>query len=207
MSFRIEEKSKFHISDYLKIRSLIEKEGGHSLYSKRKISSLYFDNKELSMFLDSEEGSVPRKKLRIRNYPDNIVDYYLEKKITSVERKFKTSEKKTKKEISYFKTNGIFDFTYGNCYPLINISYFREYFKINELRLTLDYKISYETADRKNSIFDDETLILEIKSNTKIKDELFGNDLPLEKLRFSKYCEGMRKLYDKNEYQRMFSRI
>ena len=89
MSFRIEEKSKFHISDYLKIRSLIEKEGGHSLYSKRKISSLYFDNKELSMFLDSEEGSVPRKKLRIRNYPDNIVDYYLEKKITSVEGKFK----------------------------------------------------------------------------------------------------------------------
>ena len=53
MSFRIEEKSKFHISDYLKIKSLIEKEGGHSLYSKRKISSLYFDNKELSMFLDS----------------------------------------------------------------------------------------------------------------------------------------------------------
>ena len=46
MSFRIEEKSKFHISDYLKIKSLIEKEGGHSLYSKRKISSLYFLSKD-----------------------------------------------------------------------------------------------------------------------------------------------------------------
>ena len=98
MSFRIEEKSKFHISDYLKIRSLIEKEGGHSLYSKRKISSLYFDNKELSMFLDSEEGSVPRKKLRIRNYPDNIVDYYLEKKLRVSKENLKLAKRKQKKK-------------------------------------------------------------------------------------------------------------
>ena len=62
MSFRIEEKSKFHISDYLKIKSLIQNVGGQTLFPKRKISSLYFDNKELSMFVDSEEGSLPRKK-------------------------------------------------------------------------------------------------------------------------------------------------
>ncbi len=207
MSFRIEEKSKFHVSDYLKLRSLIEKDGGRSLYPKRKISSLYFDNKELSMFLDSEEGSVPRKKLRIRHYPESLDEYFLEKKTTSVEGKFKTSNKKTKIEFLYFKTNGIFDFNYGNCYPLINISYFREYFKIDDIRITLDSKINYETADNKNSFYDDETLILEIKSNKKVNDELFGNDLPLEKLRFSKYCEGMKKLYSKSEYQRMLSRI
>ena len=39
MSFRIEEKSKFHISDYLKIRSLIEKEGGHSFYGTNTYGS------------------------------------------------------------------------------------------------------------------------------------------------------------------------
>ena len=207
MSFRIEEKSKFHISDYLKIKSLILKAGGHVLFPKRKISSLYFDNKDLSMFLDSEEGSVPRKKLRIRHYPNNLNDYYLEKKITSVEGKFKVSEKKTRKEFFDLKANGIFDFNYGNCYPLINISYYREYFKIKDIRVTLDYKMNYETADNKNRFSDHETMILEIKSNKNIIEKNFHDDLPLEKLRFSKYCDGMIKLYSKKEHQRMSSRI
>ncbi len=207
MSFRIEEKSKFHISDYLKLKSLIQKEGGNSLYPKRKISSLYFDNKDLSMFLESEEGTVPRKKIRIRHYPNNFDEYYLEKKITSVEGKFKISEKKTKKEFLHLKMNGVFDFNYGNCYPLINVSYYREYFKINDMRITLDYELKYETSDNKNSFLDYETVILEVKSNKKINEKVFNDDLPLEKLRFSKYCEGMKKLYSKNEYQRMFSRI
>ena len=50
MSFRIEEKSKFHISDYLKIRSLIEKEGGHSLYSKGKFQAYILTIKNYRCF-------------------------------------------------------------------------------------------------------------------------------------------------------------
>ena len=70
MSFRFEEKILFHISDYLRLKTFIFNTGGSKLHPKRKISSLYFDNNENNMYLDSEEGCLPRKKIRIRNYPD-----------------------------------------------------------------------------------------------------------------------------------------
>ena len=62
MAFRLEEKIKFHISDYIKLKNKIYELNGFKLYPKRNISSIYFDNKNLDMFLDSEEGNVPRKK-------------------------------------------------------------------------------------------------------------------------------------------------
>ena len=69
MSFRLEEKIKLHISDKIKLKNLITKNFGKELYPKRKISSIYFDNKYLDMYKDSEEGTIPRKKIRIRSYP------------------------------------------------------------------------------------------------------------------------------------------
>ena len=63
MGFRLGDKIKFHISDYIKIKKDIFKLNGRSLYPKRFISSLYFDNKNLDMYRDSEEGNTPRKKL------------------------------------------------------------------------------------------------------------------------------------------------
>ena len=65
MSFRFEEKTLFHISDYLKLKTFIFSSGSVELYPKRKISSLYFDNHENNMYLDSEDGCLPRKKIRI----------------------------------------------------------------------------------------------------------------------------------------------
>ena len=59
---------------------------------KRKIESIYFDNKIKTSFKDSEEGVVPRKKIRIRNYPATKKINLLEKKISSIEGRFKTSE-------------------------------------------------------------------------------------------------------------------
>ena len=70
MSFRLEDKIILHISDRLKIKNIIQINKGIKLYPSRKISSIYFDNKYLDMFKDSEEGSLPRKKIRIRNYPE-----------------------------------------------------------------------------------------------------------------------------------------
>ena len=88
MSFRFEEKIIFHISDYLKIKFFFLSSGGFRLYPKRKISSLYFDNFDNSMYLDSEEGSLPRKKIRIRSYPNNveISNWFFETKISWIEK-------------------------------------------------------------------------------------------------------------------------
>ena len=63
MGFRLEDKIRYHISDYVKLKNEIKKINGRLLFPKRKISSLYFDNKNLDMFNDSEEGNVPRKKI------------------------------------------------------------------------------------------------------------------------------------------------
>ena len=52
------------------------------IYKPRKIESLYFENNNYEMYNDSLEGLTPRKKIRIRNYPDMEDNkLYLEKKI------------------------------------------------------------------------------------------------------------------------------
>ena len=43
------------------------------------------------MYLDSEDGCLPRKKIRVRTYPENKNDseYFFETKISSVEGRYK----------------------------------------------------------------------------------------------------------------------
>ena len=105
--------------------------------------------------------------------------------------KITNSKKINEKEFLTLRKNGIFDFSVGNCFPIINIFYVREYFKIKDLRITLDYEINYQTADKKNTQTDHESIILEIKSNKDIDRTIFDETVPFEKLRFSKYCEGL----------------
>ena len=91
MSFRIEEKLFFKSENILEFRKFLSDESAKILYTKRIIKSLYFDNLKLDMYRDSVEGSVPRKKIRIRNYPNtDDKNYYLETKISSIEGRFKT---------------------------------------------------------------------------------------------------------------------
>ena len=102
MSFRKEEKVILHRSDYSKLKNLILSSNGEMMYPKRQIKSIYFDNNKNKIFIDSEEGCLPRKKLRIRTYPkkNTNTEWYFEKKINSVEGKFKTSNK-INNEVSY----------------------------------------------------------------------------------------------------------
>ena len=82
MGFRLEDKIRFHISDYSKLKNEIIKKKGGELYPKRIISSTYFDTKNFDMFQDSEEGNVPRKKIRLRVYPNTKEkQFFLEKKL------------------------------------------------------------------------------------------------------------------------------
>ena len=169
MSFRLEDKIKLHISDKIKLKNLIYNQKGKSLYPKRKILSTYFDNKNLDMYKDSEEGTLPRKKIRIRHYPNNEEKIKnLEVKINSVEGKFKRNERISNKSyLSYFN-KGIYDPVYGLCNKVIQISYDREYYLLNNARLTIDCNIKYKNPLNNNSYFDNESLILEIKSSKNI---------------------------------------
>ena len=132
MGFRLEEKIKFHISDYSKLKNEIFKMGGKKIFPKRVISSVYLDNKNLEMFLDSEEGNVPRKKIRFRNYPNEKEKIlYKEVKITSVEGKFKKSEKISGEDFNSFNQI-FFDNKYGFLEKKIIVTYTREYYFIEK---------------------------------------------------------------------------
>ena len=204
MSFRFEEKILLHISDYLKIKDFIFKSGGKNLYEKRKISSLYFDNNLSEMYLDSEDGTLPRKKIRIRKYPNNkISELFFETKISSVEGRFKIVKKINEKKFKEYIQRGYFDINYGFCFPKIEISYLREYFSFFNQRLTLDNLITYKCFKSNRILIDKEILILEIKSNSAISVEQFKNAIPLQRLRVSKYCHGINILFNKNEQQRL----
>ena len=52
-----------------------------STYPKRKVFSIYFDTFDYKDFIDSEEGTVPRKKLRLRYYNSFYKSLNVEKKI------------------------------------------------------------------------------------------------------------------------------
>ena len=90
MSFRIEQKLLINKSQIFDFKKWIDSRGYKKLFNDRKVNSLYFENMANSIFLDSEEGILPRKKLRVRNYPqDKIHEYFFENKISSLEGRFK----------------------------------------------------------------------------------------------------------------------
>ena len=96
---------------------------------------------------------------------------------------------------------------YGNCYPQVWVSYYRQYFLIKNERITIDQKIEQQSYKGEKYYKDNESLIIELKSSKIDFKELFNNHdlLPLYRVRFSKYCNAMNNLINKNEYQRQIN--
>ena len=91
MSFRIEEKLYIKSEHLIDFKQFLIERSAKQLYQPRRIKSLYFDNLNFDMYNDSIEGMVPRKKIRIREYPNTSdKNFYLEIKNSSVEGRFKT---------------------------------------------------------------------------------------------------------------------
>ena len=166
------------------------------LYPKRKISSIYFDNFYKEMFLHSEEGLVPRKKLIIRKYPSQENSkFFFEKKINSVEGKYKISQTIKRNKYIDFLKKGIFDKNYGICKPQVEVNYNREYYKLKDLRVTIDTEIEYKKFNS-NINFNNNILICEFKSTDVKKIRDFYNSEIFTKVRISKYCEAVNKLFN-----------
>ncbi len=194
MSFRIEEKLFFKPENLLQFREFLLKNSAKQLFQKRLINSLYFDNLKLEMYKDSVEGSVPRKKIRIRNYPNSDdKNFYLEIKTSSVEGRFKKRKKINKEEFDYFKKNGILDSTYGTCLPNFFVSYEREYAKIKDVRISIDKKISYKNFTNAIIYYDNKSIVELKTSIDKNLDDLIRL-FPFQKIRFSKYCFAVENL-------------
>ncbi len=204
MSFRIEDKYLVKEEDKIKILSFITNDGFQEKFKKRNITSIYFDNKFFSMFEDSEEGVTPRKKIRIRFYENEKEKLNFEKKINSQEGKYKISNKLSLNMMNFYVNNGCYDPSYGNCYPVLNVNYDRLYFQKNNCRITLDFNINFRHSIYENFKFNENFLILEVKLLNKYKIPPELENLPLNKIRYSKYSEGIKKVYDKVDKNRLY---
>ena len=194
MSFRIEEKLYIKSEHIIDFKEFLIKNSAKKIFHPRLIRSLYFDNLNLDMYNDSLEGLVPRKKIRIRKYPDEKdKNFYLEIKNSSVEGRYKTRSIVNEEKVEHLKKYGIFDNQYGVCFPKIYVSYKREYSIIDDVRISIDKDISYENY-KTNIIYNDSNAIVEIKASIKKNLDDLIKLFPFQRIRFSKYCNGIEKI-------------
>jgi hypothetical protein len=194
MSFRIEEKLYIKSEHLIDFKKFLTKRSAKQLYKPRLIKSLYFDDLNFNMYNDSIEGVVPRKKIRIREYPSgDDKNFYLEIKISSVEGRFKTRTIVDNKKVDYYKKAGIFDIQYGTCLPNFYVSYKREYSIVDDVRISIDKNLVYKSY-RTNNVYNDSNSIVEIKTSIKKNLDDLIELFPFQRIRFSKYCFAVDSL-------------
>lgn len=194
MSYRKEIKLRLNKSKIYNFKDLLSSRGAEILYPKRIVSSLYFDTNNKNCYRDSVEGVIPRKKIRIRSYPDEDTKIFLfEKKISSAEGRFKISKKISLTNANKIITLGHFDKMYGHLKPIMHIEYIREYYKYKNYRITIDSKINYRFYKKKFSK-NDQMSIIELKYNIKLDDDAIINSFSNKTTRFSKYSNGLSLL-------------
>jgi SPX domain protein involved in polyphosphate accumulation len=196
MSFRKEKKYKLTFSDQNILKNKLIDKGMKILYPKRTVNSVYFDTNNLDFYLNSEEGVLPRKKIRLRWYNKDIKKISKEIKISSVEGRFKISEPFLYNE-NIFKNNfQLLDNEFGILKPQMQITYSREYFFFNHLRITFDSNIQYINRSSLNNIITkDKETVMEIKVNFKTNDDYIEKIIEYPTSRFSKYSRSI--LYTK----------
>lgn len=200
MSFRKEEKLNIHKNQLNNLLDWIFENDGYKLYDSRVVSSTYFDNSCMQMFKDSEEGCVPRKKIRVRSYTKNTHkegESTLEIKISSIEGRYKTINKKI--DLNKIMTLGYLDKDYGVSKPIVRVSYIRDYYKINGVRLTIDRHIEYTKLNKRGKgIYSkyESDVIVEIKAGDFVPIEYLFKKFQFDRIRFSKYSKAINAFLD-----------
>jgi hypothetical protein len=192
MSFRQEFKYRVTMAEYFRMKENFKINGMKLLHRPRKVLSVYFDNACTKMFSDSEEGLLPRKKVRIRWY-DNNKKFTLEKKISSIEGRFKTTlHLKDVDCIHKALRYQPFEQGDGILFPSLKVSYIRSYFSLAEMRITFDSKITYHNL-RLNSLikYRDPECVIEIKVPEETSCDFIQRIVPYPTARFSKYSRGL----------------
>ena len=202
MTFRIERKLHLDNKNIFELKNIFSNQGFKRIFPNRIIFSCYLDTIDYQMYKDSVEGTVPRKKIRLRSYNKLFKEkVYLEIKINSVEGRYKTVT-----EVSNYKDifdRGYFDQDYGICYPKLLVKYKRSYFKKDNVRLTIDKEVKFSKfyKDLKNNFSSFENYdCAELKCNNIYELSKIELD-QLQIIRNSKYCNGINEiLKEKNIY-------
>ena len=214
---RQEFKKSFDSKYYSSFKSQISSLGFKNQFQKRTVTSIYFDTFNLDFYQESQEGLSPRKKIRIRWYDGEKLASKLEIKETLSCSRRKFVRSLCKNEMKYLenaRTNRvhsvpiIFPEFSTLLYPILQVSYEREYFIGNdpEQRCTLDSRISFKplllsifmsNASRKTILSKDQNNVLELKTPDKSAKSDFWTVFKSQNSRYSKYCCGVEQLLDK----------
>lgn len=192
MSYRKEKKYRVTLSEFQQLKSVLLSNGMEQLHNSRQISSIYFDNNNNEMFSHSEEGVLLRKKIRVRWY-DERQEFTLEKKISSIEGRFKTTTALEQINCVEAALQYIpIDTHYGVLSPSLKVSYERAYFSLFGMRITFDANINYQNLRLNNRlIHKDPEQVVEIKVPLDTNDDVIEKIVPYPTARFSKYCRGL----------------
>tara|TARA_B100000768_G_C11263301_1_gene369825 strand:- start:234 stop:851 length:618 start_codon:yes stop_codon:yes gene_type:complete len=174
-------------------------------FPQRKIFSIYFDTFHLNDFNDSEEGSVPRKKIRLRYYDVSSKDFNKTSILNGnleIKKTFDSYRSKQKIAIKDNLLNSIRTAcNYGTTkrHPVCAISYTRNYYKyIDGTRLTIDKNIMYfpikDSLPTKYSFIENNRIIEMKIENINCNKSLHSDYLDTFRIRFSKYCEAIKKI-------------
>ena len=192
MSFRKENKYRLSIGDMALLKTRLKRYGMQRLYPNREINSCYFDNDNYDSYKDSEEGVVPRKKIRIRWYNQEL-KFKKEVKITSNEGRYKyVMETPKLRNIDEIPKIKYLDNSYGIIKPSLVVKYHRSYYTYKSLRITFDENISYMfVMNNKKTIARDNEVVAEVKVPINCSDDYIQSLIPLPVSRFSKYSRGL----------------
>ncbi len=196
MSFRLEEKIPATPYEIALLYQQLQQQGMQTLYPSRTIHSIYFDNAHQQILADSEEGCLPRRKTRIRHYPqEKDISYQLEIKISATEGRYKTSEPRSAAQRQYELENGIYDSQYGLLIPQVSVEYTREYCQLDNIRLTFDRHIFYCDIRNEGRKYHEAYQVLEIKNPEQKNLDFIDNLIPARRHRFSKFSRAMLRVY------------
>ena len=190
MILRKAKKYRLSLHEFYSIKNKLLESGMSKLFEKRRINSLYYDTDLLDMYFHSEEGVLPRKKIRLRWYQSSK-NAHLETKISSIEGRSKTVNSSGQLVANNFP-NEITDQVYGVIKPSLLVTYIREYYTFNNMRITFDASISYQNKRILSLVnFLDSERVMEIKIGNDISDDYVETFIPYSTTRFSKYTRGL----------------
>lgn len=162
------------------------------LHEDRKISSVYFDTFDFDLYKNSKTVDTEKLKIRLRQY-NNQGNIYLEKKFNNSNGKYKEAKITNYKhlsKVSCLEENGYY------LKPSLKINYHRSYLKLENIRITIDINIQYNSVSSRtlsNITYNPNFKVVEYK--------LLNNDPDIEKyfyknpVSFSKYNFGVEKIY------------
>jgi len=168
------------------------------LYPPRLVNSLYFDTASNLLLRDTIEGITPRKKYRLRWYGSGGP----QSGKVSVEVKTTSSSGREKSVTSLSPLAPLPEHAdldpYGIIFPSLRVSYVREYYALDSVRLTIDQDIRYHFADDLDSYAGgllSSAIAVEAKSPKPSLEEEFIGEIGLKTRHFSKFEQGMCLLH------------